>query len=343
MISETAKNALNNPELLEVFNFHQHRLGDVFSGKPTDSIFILSGISCYSDDARLDWETWLDESLTHLAECSKDACNRETFRPLVITFNPHGVHFVDSVFGADVFLLGDSWQVNPLTSPVGTLQYPDLEAAPAWQNVRDFARAFIECDVADVTLGLPTIASALNIAVNLYGQEILLAMAIDPTAAHHDLQIINQVLCEMHQWFLDNIPPERYQCIIPSGRFQLPGYGQICGCTTQLVSAATYDEFIAPLDDAVLSVYPHGGMIHLCGTHTQHLDTWKSLPSFRAFQMNDRASEDLQLYLDGLRNDQIMYVQVCPTMPFDKIVEITKGKQVVIVYRADEFLDTTRR
>jgi hypothetical protein len=43
----------------------------------------------------------------------------------------------------------------------------------------------------------------------------------------------------------------------------LPGHGQLCGCTTQLVSGKMYADFIAALDDELLSLYPHGGMIHL--------------------------------------------------------------------------------
>ena len=124
---------------------------------------------------------------------AQDACNREVFRPLTINYNPHGVHFVDELFGADVFVLDGSWQVHPLTSPVGTLKAPDLETNPTWRAVRDCARVSRR-DVANVTFGLPTIASVLNIAVNLYGQQILLAMLEDPEAAHHDLRIISDVL-----------------------------------------------------------------------------------------------------------------------------------------------------
>lgn len=334
MISRETKAALNDPEVIAVFNSHQARLRDLFSGKRPQPVFVLNGIGQYTEytaETGVNWESWLDDSLDALAGRSAEACNRDIFRPLTITYNPHGVHFVDDIFGAEVFLLQGAWQVYPMQRPVGTLHYPDLEANPAWRTVREFALAFLERDVAGVTLGLPTIASVLNIAVNLYGQEILLAMKVDPEAAHHDLQVIHQVLCELHRWFLENIPPERYQCIIPDFRFQLPGYGQLCGCTTQLVSGRDYDEFIAPLDDALLSVYPHGGMIHLCGSHTQHLSTWRSLDSFRAFQINDRAAEDLKAYFDGLRDDQIIYANVCPTMPFKKVVEITRGERVVIV------------
>ena len=49
--------------------------------------------------------------------------------------------------------------------------------------------------------GLPTIASALNIALNLYGQEILLEMLADPDNARKDLETINRTLVRVHKEF----------------------------------------------------------------------------------------------------------------------------------------------
>jgi len=340
MIGHSTLTALNNPDVQAAFDHHRGRLRALFAGEPVDPVFVLNGIGCYTEDDSVNPETWLDDSLAYLATRTAEACNREVFRPLTITYNPHGVHFVDKLFGADVFLLDGSWQVHPFTRPVGTLTRPDLTTHPTWLAVRLFALAFLNRHVANVTLGLPTIASVLNIAVNLYGQDILLALATDPEAAQHDLQIISDVLIELHRWFLAHIPPERCQCIIPEQRFQLPGHGQLCGCTMQLVSGRSYAEFVAPLDDALLRAYPHGGMIHLCGSHTQHLATWKSLPSFRAFQINDRAAEDLEAYLRGLRDDQIMYVNAFAGMPFDRIMDITGGKRVVIVENRTHLPDT---
>ena len=338
MIDQSIQHRLNNPEVQDVFDYHQSRLQDVFSGVPLATPFVLNGIGTYTEDAAVNWEQWLDESLEYLAQHVEETCNREVFRPLTVTFNPYGVHFVDSLFGAQTFLLQGGWQVHTLTSPVGTLEAPNLENSPTWQNVQQFALKFLERDVTNVTLGLPTIASALNIAVNLYGQEILVALITEPEAALHDLRIINGVLCELHRWFLTHIPPTRYQCIIPEQRFQLAGYGQLCGCTTQLISGKVYRTLVAPLDDELLSLYPYGGMIHLCGTHTQHLDTWKSLTSFRAFQINDRAAEDLEAYFHGLRDDQIMYVNVFAGMTIDQIMRITQWHRVVIVDNITEFV-----
>ena len=86
-----------------------------------------------------------------------------------------------------------------------------------------------------------------------------------------------------------------------------------------------------PLDDALLGDYSRGGMIHLCGTHTQHIPAFRDMKHLRALQVNDRASWDLEAYLKGLRDDQVVYVCPCPEMPVEKILEVSGGRRVVLV------------
>ena len=102
-----------------------------------------------------------------------------------------------------------------------------------------------------------------------------------------------------------------------------------------------YDEFIAPLDDELLSVYPNGGMIHLCGVHTQHIPTWRGMESVRAIQVNDRASEDLEIYFNELRDDQIIYLNPIATMTVERAMEITGGRRIVFVADLELSLDVS--
>ena len=62
--------------------------------------------------------------------------------------------------------------------------------------------------------GLPTIASALNTAVNLYGQRILMAMLDGPEAAQHDLRVINDLLCTLHRWHPERLPLDQIQPVV---------------------------------------------------------------------------------------------------------------------------------
>jgi len=98
----------------------------------------------------------------------------------------------------------------------------------------------------------------------------------------------------------------------------------------QLLGTDLYREFFAEPDDAVLGEYENGGMIHLCGTHTQHMETFRNMKNLRALQLNDRACEHLEQYLNGIREDQVLYVTPCPGMSLDKIMEISKGKRIIL-------------
>jgi hypothetical protein len=331
-MNPTTHATLSDPELVAAREAGLARLADLFDGKPAAQAMALNGVMRLTEDVGPVWERWLDEALDALAAQAERMQDARVFRPLIVNYNPHGVHFTDSLFGAHVFRMEDgSWQAHTLSTPIGMLRMPDLDSLPVWRDACDCALAFVELNVPAVIFGLPTIASVLNIAVNLYGQGILIAMIEQPDAARHDLKVINDLLCQMHRWYRAHIPPEQLQGIVPDGRCQPREHGQLCGCTTQLLSPWLYDEFIAPLDDELLSVYPRGGMIHLCGTHAQHIPVWREMKSLRAVQMNDRAAEDLSLYFDGLREDQILYVNPCEKMPVERIMEITGGRRVVVV------------
>jgi hypothetical protein len=284
-------------------------------------------------------ETWVDQALDALAEETACLDDRTVFRPLFVNPWPYGVHFVDRLFGATVYELDgeqDNWQVRMIESPVGELRPPDLEASPAWELARRIARAFLEAEVTVPLFAPPVLSSPLNTALNLYGQRFLLAMLDDPSAARRDLRVITDVIVALHRWFQGAIPFGQLQMIAPGGRCQPPGYGQICGCSTHLVSGKLYAGFVAPLDDEVLSLYPNGGMVHLCGSHSQQVSIWRDMASLRAVQINDRAAEDLEVYFGELREEQIVYVNPCDGMPVEQIMRITAGQRVVIAADLEE-------
>jgi len=147
-----------------------------------------------------------------------------------------------------------------------------------------------------------------------------------------DLRVITDTILTLTGWSLDTLPPDRYQPICVNGRFQPPGWGQICGCTTQLVSAEQYRDFIGPLDAEVLGCYPKkSGLIHLCGAHAQHIPLWREMKEVHAVQLNDRAAEDFELYFRNLREDQVIYLNPTATMTVAKALAISGGRRVVLI------------
>ena len=334
-MDDSVLQSLRDPEIIGVRERHFERLAAFFRRDIRNQPFFLCGIqSMFSDSPTRNprvWEAKLEEGLTDLASKAALARDPRTCRPLFLCWDPHGVHFVDELFGARPYVLDGGWQAEALSQPVGSLVAPDLEACVTWCEVRSFTRRFLDLRLDAVTLALPTIASPLNVAVNLYGQRIIVAMMLEPDAARRDLRVITGVLCALHRWYIDHVPFEHMQCIAAPGRSQPRGFGQICGCTTQLLSPRVYTEFIAPLDEEILSLYPHGGMIHLCGAHTQHLPAWRDMEGLRAVQMNDRAVEDLQAYHRELRDDQVLYANPSGGMPVERILELTNGGDRTVI------------
>ncbi len=335
MISKSARTKLNDPELLSSRKRHMDRLSSLFNGARPGRPFVLMGVSGTSKcDIRSSPEAWIEEALEDLAEKADKIRDAEVFRPLGVNPWPYGVHFIDKLFDADVFELdgeAGNWQVRPMPPEFGRLRMPGIDSHPAWQICARAAKAFVEADVSVPFFALPVLSSPINILLNLFGQEALIAMMTEPEAVSKDLRPITALIKTLHSWFIKNIPSEQLQMVEIIGRVQPPGHGQICGCSTQVLSPELYRDFIAPLDEEIFSLYPRGGMIHLCGTHSHLIPAWMEMKSMTAVQLNDRAAEDLQLYFDGLRDDQIIYVNPCPGMPTQKILEITGGRRTVVV------------
>ena len=309
------------------------QLQKMFDGTYREPIaYVLDGVRASGKcDPYTEPERWVDECMADIAANRAHlAANEEKFVPVCVEFGLYGVHYIDRIFGSNVYFKAGQWYNDYLKTPIGELRAPDLENDETFQLSLRAARRFAEVGGELTLFGLPTIASALNIAINLYGQEILIAMLEEPEAARADLETINRTLIRIHRAFMEILPPRQLQPVISWARTQPPGYGQICGCSTQLLSGELYREMIADLDEAVLSAYEHGGMIHLCGSHAQHIETFRNMKSLRAVQVNDRAAEDLQLYFDGLREDQILYLCPCAGMTVERAMEITGGRRLVI-------------
>ncbi len=332
MIKEETRQILCDEKLLAVQREGFRGLRALFDGGAAGPV-ALHGILGRDRERSVlytDPEQALKNDLASLAEQAAGFRPVSRFVPFCVEGEFYGVHFVDRIFGADVFFQDGQWYNRPLKTAVGELKEPDLENSETWRLAKAYAQAFLDSGTALPLLGLPTVASALNIAVNLYGEEILAALLTDPDAAGHDLGIINDVLMRIHRWYLAHIPPDRMQPVISWARTQPPGYGQICGCSTQLVSPALYEEFIMPLDDALLGVYPHGGMIHLCGAHEHLLPLFARMKHLKSVQLNDRAAEGLERYAKELREDQVIYLNPCANMPPERALPILRGRKAVI-------------
>lgn len=333
-LSNAARKILNDSKLIARRDEWFGKLQNVFDGtNGDDTVFAVNGVlgvASQHDMIYTNPEKWLIECLEELAEKAEKSNSDIMFVPPCVESALYGVHFIDKIFCSNVFFKEGQWYNSYLDSPVGNLQMPDLEKDETWNLAKCIAKNFVKHDVKLPLFGLPTIASALNIGVNLYGEEILVELLMSPEQANKDLALINNLLCTMHSWYREHIPYNQLQPVISWNRTQPPGYGQLCGCTLQLISADVCRESIMPLDEKLLSVYPNGGMIHLCGSHEHLINLFKQMPSLKALQLNDRAAHDLELYYNGLRDDQIIYLNPCEGMTIEQAVKITGGRRLVI-------------
>lgn len=330
MVSELVAR-LSDPALVETRERHFARLEDLFAGRPLKQAFVLSGISAVCDGQLLDDPAkWTQDACESLARQSARSLDPEVFRPLVLENWLYGVHFIDHLLGANTYFSQGQFWADFLSQPVGRLEMPDIEKSQSWRKAKEFALACAEFGGTAPLICTQVLSSPLNIIVNLYGQEVLAAMIYDEEAVRRDLRVITDLSVKLHRWFQANIPARQFAPVVAAGRCQPRGFGQICGCTSHLVSAQMYRDLFAPLDDEVLSLYPRGGLIHLCGSHTHHIPVWRELKSFRAFQINDRAAEDLEIYFKELRDDQVIYLNPTPTMTVQRAMAITRGRRLVI-------------
>lgn len=328
-------NILNSPELIEVREYHMDRLTRLFNGEVLDEPFLLCGISSFaSAEPPADPEKYVDEALTNLARNAEAAMNRRVFRPLCMEYWMYGVHFTDKVFGAKLrYEPGEGlWWTPGVENEVGELPVPDLETNETWKAAKEITLAMVEAGVKVPFYSTQVLGEPWNQTFNIYRERGLLAFYENPEGMKRDLDIVTDTLVEMHKWYRKTIPEDQFQPICTGGRCQPRGYGQMCGCSTHLISHEIYEEFIREEDEKILALYPNGGMYHLCGHHTQHCASWKEMPKVRAFQTNDLATDLFPEMYANTRDDQIFYINLTGKIDAKKALEITNGgKRCVLV------------
>ena len=327
------------PKIEKANTHHQERISAFYSGQQPKEIIAIAGrmfgrnhgLAGINDiDMLKKPDEWLDDVLKDMAQYAHESADMITFKPLTIELDPLGVHYIDALFGANVYIHDNQTWSDQLDCDLDDLQMPDLDNSQVFRESLELARKAVEITQGKIFITTPVLSCAINIVINLFGERLLEALIVRPESAKRALQIINDVIIYCTRAFFEIIPDNIRRNSVACNRFAPDGFGQIDGCATHLVSAKQYVEFFADLDDEILGVSPNGGMMHLCGTHAQHIPAFKTMKNLRSIQINDRAAEDLELYFDGLRSDQIIYVAPTPLLTLERILEITKGKRLVL-------------
>ena len=109
----------------------------------------------------------------------------------------------------------------------------------------------------------------------------------------------------------------------------------MCGCATHLISHDLYEEFVRPQDERVAALFPRGAMLHLCGSHAQHLPSWSGMEGICAFQLNDRAMDDLAAFYQESRGDQMLYLLPTKRVTAARALELTEGGRRSVICIAE--------
>lgn len=320
------------PSFADTQSVHRAALQAIYAGRHPDHVLcVTSDYAGYygpGDDAPFDH--WLDAELPKIADnillAGEDPVN---FRPPVVECSPLGVHFVDALFGARVYQYEGQWWSDLLPGRLAELPPVDITAAPLVAWVTAALERLLARLPAELTVASPVFSSPLNVAINLFGEGALADVTDASAATIGGLATITATICRLHAWVRHRFR-ERVRFYCSSARYAPDGVGHLCGCSTQLISAATYRRYFAPLDEHVLGIYPGGGTIHLCGHHTQHLPRWREMSLLRGVQLNDAAADDFPAYCHGLRDDQVIYLSPTEEMPLDEILRVSGGRRVIV-------------
>jgi len=327
------------PEVRRVQAEHRKRFDRLYGGDPLPHVPSVAG-RLYGGshpltggneiDMLREPDAWLDDVLRDMRAHIDEASDPLTFRPLSIELDALGVHFIDAILGAQVYVRGGQVWSDPLPYDLSELSMPDLSRSQVLHDALHLAERAAGVSQAELLIALPVFSCAINIGINLFGERLLLALADRPEVAKESLARINRVILHCVHAFRNVVPAEIMRNSVAGTRYAPVDFGQVDGCATHLVSSSQYHTYFEELDNAVLSLWPHGGMMHLCGQHVQHIPAFKRMRSLRSLQLNDRASEDFEAYYKGLRPDQLFYVGPTATMTVDRILEISQGRRVVL-------------
>jgi hypothetical protein len=329
------------PDIEQAQAHHQARVAALYAGRPVPgggivriagpAFGVAHGLAGKNDpDMLRDPDAWIADVLADMAARRDLLADRDVYRPAAIHLDPLGVHFVDAIFGAKVYIHGPQVWSDELQGEVGDLQPPDIASSPAFQQTTMLAQKAVEASQARLLVGAPVLSCAINTAINLYGERFLTALVDRPEDARRAVRIITDAMLFLTRAFARLIPDAVRRTSAPENRYAPPGHGLIDGCATQLVSARQYREFFLDAEAEALGAYPCGGMMHLCGTHRQHIPFWREMQALRAVQLNDRATDDLPHYVDGLRTDQIFYVAPTEKFTAERICDLVPAHRLVL-------------
>lgn len=186
------------------------------------------------------------------------------------TVEAYGNYFMPALFGCEILYPPDQAPgfrtLEASFEDMRQLEVPDFETNPVMR------RAVAEAEVLKRRYGFCSgsicLGSPLNVAVNVYGDQFIVACALEPETAQHVLRIIAQTEFRIYHEFSAVIAPQDFPLTdIPFG------YGN---CPAVMFSPGTYKDVILPVDKWVRDQVGSFGLHH-CGVFDAYIDLYKEL------------------------------------------------------------------
>ena len=322
-------------DVLETKRMHQEDLEKLCRGEQLSFVPRISNhVMRLPYIGAFDHETWLAEQIDYFRNNVDLLKNKSVFNVYGLSLSRYDLHFASAVMGCPVFGSTKApvdWKsLSKIGVSMRDFQATNLDENEIFQEMLSLAKFSVEATEGRMPIELPYISEPLVEAVNLFGEEFLIALAQDQYLAEKILDDITSTILEMRGRFVSAVPGFVFWPHGFSFRIMPEKYTLLFGCTTQLISSESYWKHVMEGDRLLLRRHALGGCIHLCGNHLQHIKTWTSMDEVKAFQLNGDACDDLEKYWKALRPDQYIIFHPSRRVTVEDAMDITGGKRLVI-------------
>jgi len=285
-------------------------------------------------------EEWLEDKLRHFSENAATYRDEMNWRPFALSLARYDLHFASAVMGSPVFRKeeGPVWwtPLSQLGVTMEDFRAPALDENPLFQEMLRLLKFTVEATEARIPIEIPYVSEPLVAAVDLFREDFLAALVVEPELAERLLDEISYTILEMRRQFVAAAPGAPLRAHGFTSRIMPRTYTLLYECTTQLVSSEMYRRHVLHRDQELFECHAAGGGIHLCGHHTQHIPAWQAALQVKVIQLNDAAADDLETYWRSLRPDQFIIFMPTAHTTVEDALRITGGRQLVVNTAVEE-------
>lgn len=191
-------------------------------------------------------------------------------QPSPIASHSYGDRFMSALFGCEVVYFNDQAPCVVAKEAdfdeMAGLQVPDLgnnEVVQKMLSDAELLRRHYGCVSGSINTGSPA-----NVAVSLYGQDFLIACALEPEIAQHVLHVIGETIYKLDREVCAVAEPESF----PQSPVSM-GYGN---CPAIMFSPSMYRDVLLPVDKWFRSQV-RDFHLHHCGVFDKYIDLYKEL------------------------------------------------------------------